>query len=101
MNHPAPHAASPRLSYFRLSLRLRPGFPARIEALVRAAFGHGLHLRFVHRRLRATRVFGIDAGPDARAEMAALITRLRRHPGVRAIRWEVIPAPADASAPFA
>lgn len=86
--------------YFRLSLHLVAGNTDSVISRVRAATGRDLRLLFVHRRSDRA-VFGIQAPHHARAEMARLVRRLNQHPGVVAVRWEVVPTTADAFAPFA
>nr|WP_295375695.1 hypothetical protein [Pseudoxanthomonas sp.] len=90
--------ASANFHFFRLSLRLRLGWNDTVEARVQRA--RGLHLRFVHRREHAL-VFGIDAPGNNRRELARLVRLLSCHPGVRTVRWEVVPTTADSFAPFA
>ncbi|MGS1079300.1 hypothetical protein [Pseudoxanthomonas beigongshangi] len=90
--------ASANFHFFRLSLRLRLGWSDTVEARVQRA--RGLHMRFVHRREHAI-VFGIDAPGDGRRELARLVRLLSCHPGVRTVRWEVVPTTADSLAPFA
>jgi len=89
-----------RHPYFRLSLRVDAGLADTVVARVRAASGTDLRLLFVHRRHGHT-VFGISAPHHARVQVARLVRRLNQHPGVRSLRWEVVPTTADAFAPFA
>lgn len=86
--------------YFRLSLHMAAGATDAVVTRVRDATRCDLRLLFVHRR-RDCAVFGIQAPHHARAEVARLVRRLNRHPGVHAVRWEVVPTTADAFAPFA
>lgn len=92
--------AGPHRPYFRLSLRVDAGLAETVIARVRAASGTELRLLFVHRRHDHT-VFGISAPHHARVQVARLVRRLNQHPGVRSLRWEVVPTTADAFAPFA
>lgn len=86
--------------YFRLSLRMDAGITDAVVTRVRDATGRDLRLLFVHRRGDRA-VFGIHAPHHARAEVARLVRRLNQHPGVRTVRWEVVPTTNDAFAPFA
>ena len=90
--------APPNFHFFRVSLRLRTGWSDTVEARIRRA--RGLHLRFVHRREQAI-VLGIDAPGEARRELARLVRLMSCRPGVRAVRWEVVPTTADAFEPLA